>query len=92
MDFAIRPRPTREIVEAAGCGYIISGASLAVGGLVTLFAGAIVCAVAKKGGYYGDKIHNIELWKKGYITTFTGLGALMIGLSGTASGAAAVSN
>jgi hypothetical protein len=57
-----------------------SCSSVALIGFVILLSGSIIMSCSKKWGWEGDKIHNLALYQKGYITTMVGLGVLLPGL------------
>jgi hypothetical protein len=75
-------RPEAQNKEAALVGCV----SLVVPGIILLLTGSIMLAVAKKWGYDGDVIHNMDLYHKGFIITLVGCG--MLGVGGCVVGAA----
>lgn len=73
-----RPESRMTGAAVAGAGSCVT---FAVAGPLLLIAGSIMMSVAKKGGYYGDKIHNLALYQKGFITVWVGFGIMLPGCS-----------
>jgi hypothetical protein len=74
---------THHAVRPEGRSNAVAGsfAVLAIAGAIVCIAGSFVCASAKKWGYDGNVIHNMDLYHQGFITTMTGLGVCLIAFS-----------
>jgi hypothetical protein len=79
---AVRPE-----AQSAGGACVLSCAVIALAGFVTLLAGAIICAKAKKWGYDGEHvIHDLDMYHTGYKITYAGLGIFLAGACGMGCG------